>query len=141
MKVTCAAQSFPCSILYLIRNPTILAKLTNEIRSAFGSLDDIRNPKLGSLPYLSVLRRGDASTLPSQKPAHFRVKFCPAVWKLTASTSAQVVASARPSMSSITMRKSSRSHGLMCPSDGSLSQISEISRKLDLRCVPFSVVQ
>jgi cytochrome P450 len=42
------------TMFYLIRNPNILSKLTNEIRSAFASPSDIQNPKLGSLNYLSA---------------------------------------------------------------------------------------
>ena len=42
------------TVFYLIRNPTTLSKLTNEIRSTFENVADIQNPKLGSLPYLAA---------------------------------------------------------------------------------------
>ena len=42
------------ALFYLVRSPSALSKLTTEIRSAFASAADIKNPKLGSLPYLSA---------------------------------------------------------------------------------------
>jgi len=42
------------TIFYLLRNPTALSRLTQEVRSAFSSASDIQNPKLGSLPYLTA---------------------------------------------------------------------------------------
>ncbi|RFU36320.1 hypothetical protein B7463_g111, partial [Scytalidium lignicola] len=40
------------TIFYLLANPSVLSKLTNEIRTAFSSEGEIVNPKLNSLPYL-----------------------------------------------------------------------------------------
>jgi cytochrome P450 len=42
------------TIFYLLHNPTALSKLNDEIRSAFTSVSEIRNPVLSSLPYLSA---------------------------------------------------------------------------------------
>lgn len=42
------------TIFYLLTAPRCLQKLTSEIRSAFGSPDEICNPKLNSLPYLQA---------------------------------------------------------------------------------------
>lgn len=42
------------TIFYLIRNPSVLSKLTTEIRSAFASATEIQSPKLVSLPYLTA---------------------------------------------------------------------------------------
>jgi cytochrome P450 len=39
-------------MFYLLTNPPVMARLTEEIRGNFNSVDEIRNPKLGSLPYL-----------------------------------------------------------------------------------------
>ncbi|KAH7360369.1 benzoate 4-monooxygenase cytochrome P450 [Rhexocercosporidium sp. MPI-PUGE-AT-0058] len=45
--VTLAACMF-----YLLNNPVSMEVVTKEIRESFGSVDEIGNPKLGSLPYL-----------------------------------------------------------------------------------------
>ncbi|EON68271.1 hypothetical protein W97_07529 [Coniosporium apollinis CBS 100218] len=42
------------TIFYLLRYPTTLSKLTDEIRSAFADVSEIRHPKLGSLSYLTA---------------------------------------------------------------------------------------
>ncbi|TVY20841.1 Cytochrome P450 monooxygenase apf7 [Lachnellula arida] len=39
-------------MFYLLTNPAVLARLTAEIRENFSSVDEIKNPKLGGLPYL-----------------------------------------------------------------------------------------
>ena len=39
-------------MFYLLINPPVMQRLTNEIRESFHSVEDIRNPVLGSLPYL-----------------------------------------------------------------------------------------
>ncbi|TVY40756.1 Cytochrome P450 monooxygenase [Lachnellula occidentalis] len=36
-------------MFYLLTNPTVLARLTEEIRGNFSSVDEIKNPKLGAL--------------------------------------------------------------------------------------------
>lgn len=61
------------TIFYLLRNPSVLSKLTTEIRSSFGRLADIQNPTLGTLTYLSAcidetlrLCPPKASTLPRE---------------------------------------------------------------------------
>lgn len=61
------------TVFYLIRNPTVLSKLTTEICQAFASLAEIQNPKLNTLTYLSAcidetlrLCPPKASTVPRQ---------------------------------------------------------------------------
>jgi cytochrome P450 len=46
------AATIAACIFYLLRNPSAYAKLTTEIRSSFASAEEIRTPKLNSLPYL-----------------------------------------------------------------------------------------
>ncbi|KAH6677108.1 benzoate 4-monooxygenase cytochrome P450 [Halenospora varia] len=60
-------------LFYLLDNPATMSKLISEIRSAFSSSNDIRNPKLGALPYLNAcieetlrLNPPKASSLPRE---------------------------------------------------------------------------
>jgi cytochrome P450 len=39
-------------VFYLLSNPEIMERLVKEIRETFDSVEEIHNPKLGSLPYL-----------------------------------------------------------------------------------------
>ncbi|KAH7409467.1 benzoate 4-monooxygenase cytochrome P450 [Cadophora sp. MPI-SDFR-AT-0126] len=46
------AVTLAACMFYLLNNPHTLEKVTAEIRDSFASVEEIGNPKLGSLPYL-----------------------------------------------------------------------------------------
>lgn len=48
------ALTISAAVFYLLRNLTVLARLTDEIRSAFQDVSEIRNPRLSSLTYLQA---------------------------------------------------------------------------------------
>jgi cytochrome P450 len=49
------AVTLAASVFYLLHNPETLKKLTHEIRTSFSAPEDIRLPKLNSLPYLQAI--------------------------------------------------------------------------------------
>ena len=46
------AVTLAACMFYLLNNPRTMERLTEEIRESFSSVEEIGNPKLGSLPYL-----------------------------------------------------------------------------------------
>ncbi|TVY84611.1 Cytochrome P450 monooxygenase apf7 [Lachnellula suecica] len=60
-------------IFYLLRNPSTMERIVEEVRGAFESSEEIHNPKLGALPYLHAcieetlrLNPPKASSLPRE---------------------------------------------------------------------------
>jgi len=49
------ALTVAAAVFYLLQNPATLTKLTQELRSSFSHLDEVRSPKLNQLPYLQAV--------------------------------------------------------------------------------------
>lgn len=49
------AITVSAALFYMLKNPATLQKLTQELRSSFGSVDEIKTPKINELTYLSAI--------------------------------------------------------------------------------------
>lgn len=49
------AVTLSATLFYLLRQPSCMDKLVDEVRSSFATLDEVRGPKLNQLPYLQAV--------------------------------------------------------------------------------------